>query len=421
MGRHLHRGRGPGGAVLGAEQPGGFATDRGDPRSARGGLGQSFRPPVSVAVMTRDRPRLLAGTLRAIRRLRYRPFELIVIGDRLHWSDLAAQAGIDWLGEGDVVYRHCPELSVSRARNLALAAAEGEILAFCDDDAIPAPNWLCELIPAFEDTRVAAAGGLVRAACGDKIESLGFRVDSLGNVDPMPWDGRAERCIHPPTPGAQVVFRGVNSAFRIAALRAIGGVDPRYRYFLEETDAIVRLAAAGGSVALCPGAEIRHLSAENRHRDRRGKPRDPYEIAASTALFLRKLSLKETLQISILKKFFCDWQRRIDHLLRLAVFSASDRDWVEARLRAGVVAGLVRAARPAKPLASRPTDKACHGAGWIADQPSPAPPALNPAGQSFADRDATRDPGFPGQIDLDPALAGSREKTTCNWAFPPAQ
>ncbi|MCB2123539.1 MAG: glycosyltransferase, partial [Rhodobacteraceae bacterium] len=63
------------------------------------------------------------------------------------------------------------------ARNLGLAAAAGEIVAFIDDDAVPEPRWLARLTAPFADPGIAAAGGFVvgrngisfqwRASCAD--------------------------------------------------------------------------------------------------------------------------------------------------------------------------------------------------------------------------------------------------------------
>jgi GT2 family glycosyltransferase len=50
---------------------------------------------------------------------------------------------------------------VSAARNLGLQSTGSELVAFLDDDARPAPNWLEQLIAPFEDTNVMIVGGQV--------------------------------------------------------------------------------------------------------------------------------------------------------------------------------------------------------------------------------------------------------------------
>jgi glycosyltransferase involved in cell wall biosynthesis len=44
-----------------------------------------------------------------------------------------------------------PERNLSRSRNLGIEAAAGDVVAFLDDDAVPEPRWLEDLVAAFED------------------------------------------------------------------------------------------------------------------------------------------------------------------------------------------------------------------------------------------------------------------------------
>lgn len=53
-------------------------------------------------------------------------------------------------------------VSPAKKRDMALNYAQGEILAFIDDDAYPAPDWLKNAIENFKDENVAAVGGPAR-------------------------------------------------------------------------------------------------------------------------------------------------------------------------------------------------------------------------------------------------------------------
>ena len=48
---------------------------------------------------------------------------------------------------------------LSGARNTAIALTQGDILAFLDDDASAAPDWLASLLSVYDDPQVAGAGG----------------------------------------------------------------------------------------------------------------------------------------------------------------------------------------------------------------------------------------------------------------------
>jgi glycosyltransferase involved in cell wall biosynthesis len=55
-----------------------------------------------------------------------------------------------------------PERSISRARNRAIRNAEGELIAFIDDDEFPAPEWLLSMYQCFLEYKVAGVFGPVR-------------------------------------------------------------------------------------------------------------------------------------------------------------------------------------------------------------------------------------------------------------------
>jgi glycosyltransferase involved in cell wall biosynthesis len=54
-----------------------------------------------------------------------------------------------------------PRQGVGHARNRALLASESDYLAFIDDDAVAAPDWIERVIRCFEETRADMVGGKV--------------------------------------------------------------------------------------------------------------------------------------------------------------------------------------------------------------------------------------------------------------------
>lgn len=61
------------------------------------------------------------------------------------------------------------ELTPPRKRDIAIDRARGEILAFLDDDAYPAKDWLSYAVRNFSDLNVAAVGGPAVTASGDSL------------------------------------------------------------------------------------------------------------------------------------------------------------------------------------------------------------------------------------------------------------
>lgn len=62
--------------------------------------------------------------------------------------------------DASIVENHEPQGS-SGAWNSGIAAARGEILAFLDDDAIAAPDWLEQLSKPYADAKVVGVGGFI--------------------------------------------------------------------------------------------------------------------------------------------------------------------------------------------------------------------------------------------------------------------
>ncbi len=72
---------------------------------------------------------------------------------------------------------------LSQSRNLGIDAAAGEIVAFIDDDAIPEPGWLAELVAAYADPAVAGAGGVVLDHTGVHAQYRFSACDRVGRTD----------------------------------------------------------------------------------------------------------------------------------------------------------------------------------------------------------------------------------------------
>lgn len=113
------------------------ASDRIDDLAAGlAGIAVQTRPPVEVIVVVDRNPGLLAEVTR-------------------RWPSIRVLANTDHGG-------------LAGARNTALAAAVGDVVAFLDDDAEPAPDWLERLAAPYADPAVQLVGGWVEPRFDDR-------------------------------------------------------------------------------------------------------------------------------------------------------------------------------------------------------------------------------------------------------------
>lgn len=234
----------------------------------------------SVIIVSRDRPQELRRNLPAFRFQTHRAFELILVAD---------PAGIEVARELNLSDRmklvQCDEANISLARNLGLSVAAAPLVAFIDDDATPEPPWLARLLAPFDDPEVVASTGFVRGRNGISMQWQGVATDQTG-ADIALDVHETETTFH--SIARCIKTHGTNCAFRRDALAQIGGFDPAFRFFLDETDVTHRLAPLGGKTAIVPLAQVHHAYAASASRKANRAPTDLTEIGRSTALFLRR-------------------------------------------------------------------------------------------------------------------------------------
>lgn len=104
-------------------------------------------PLVSVVLPTRDRCAWLSRAMASVHAQTYPRWELLIVDDGSVDDTPALLAGIG--GEQLRTFR-APGAGVCAARNLALAHARGEIVAYLDDDNVMHPGWLKSVVWGFE-------------------------------------------------------------------------------------------------------------------------------------------------------------------------------------------------------------------------------------------------------------------------------
>lgn len=123
----------------------------------------------SIVLATRGRPDSLPLALDALLRSDHPDFEIVVVDNSPY--DLRTATLIHERYSDDPRIRLVaePRPGLSYARNRGLYAAEGDIIAFTDDDVVVQPSWLSRISAEFADPAVTCVTGLVEPV---ELESL---------------------------------------------------------------------------------------------------------------------------------------------------------------------------------------------------------------------------------------------------------
>ena len=300
--------------------------------------------PVSIVVVSRGRPALLMRCLNGIAQLDFPSFEVIVVACPAGMAALAARADADHIKA--VTF---DEANISVARNLGIAQAAGEVVAFIDDDAVPEPLWLTHLTAPFEsEPDLAASGGYVLGRNGISFQWTARSVDETGTATPLDVPDKRALVLHP-TQDRAIKTEGTNMALRREVLAEMGGFDPVFRFFLDETDLNMRLAHAGLATALVPLAQVHHGFAASAQRRHDRTPSDLFEIGASQAAFLRKHCAKPA-RAPAWARFRAGQRDRLLRHMQRGPLGADDVLRLMRRLDAGHRDGMARAFGASPPL-----------------------------------------------------------------------
>ena len=182
------------------------------------------------------------------------PLEVLVVVD--HNADLLRRACDSLPGARIVESRGQPGLS--SARNTGVDASRGQVVAFLDDDATAAPDWLAVLSRAYLDPQVLGAGGAIQPKWISGRPAW-FPEEFLWVVG----------CTYRGLPTAAADVRnviGANMSFRREIVADLG-----FRHGLgrvgttplggEETELCIRARAAnpGGRILYMPSAVVKHI------------------------------------------------------------------------------------------------------------------------------------------------------------------
>lgn len=202
---------------------------------------QQAWPRVSVVVCAYNAADTLEDCLTSLEGLTYPDYEVILVND-------GSRDRTSSIGHSHPRVRviDIPNGGLSAARNVGLAQATGEIVAYTDADTRVDRDWLTFLVQPFLNSDVVGSGGPNVVPADDPPIAQCIARAPGGPTHVLLDDRIAE---HVP---------GCNMAFRRDALLAIGGFNPIYLRAGDDVDVCWRLQARGWKIGFASAALVWH-------------------------------------------------------------------------------------------------------------------------------------------------------------------
>jgi glycosyltransferase involved in cell wall biosynthesis len=198
-------------------------------------------PRVTVVVATYNGGRTLKACLESLERLKYPNYEVLVVDD-------GSTDPIREIAAGFPVRYHRiePNGGLSNARNTGMRLAEGDIIAYIDDDAFADADWLFFMVQALLEQGASAVGGPNLSPPDEKFTAQCVHHSPGNPTHVLLGDELAE---HVP---------GCNMAYVKTDLAGIGGFDVTHRAAGDDVDVCWKLLVREKKIAFSPSGFVWH-------------------------------------------------------------------------------------------------------------------------------------------------------------------
>ncbi|RJS78985.1 glycosyltransferase family 2 protein [Methanophagales archaeon] len=219
------------------------------------------KPIISAIIPTYNRCKYLKGTILSLQHqsLPKDQYEIIVADSNSSDDTSKVVEETNICGEKEVIYIKDCEPGLHSGRHAGAKIAQGEILAYTDDDAICDPNWLSELIKPYSNPEVGCVGGKIlpkwEVKPPDWIEQYW---DYLSLLD---WGDEVKELKTPE-------IYGCNFSIRKSVLFEVGGFNPDSFGDIwlgdGETGLLRKVLSANYKIVYTPEAVVWHVIPESR-------------------------------------------------------------------------------------------------------------------------------------------------------------
>lgn len=211
------------------------------------GTSSSF-PKVSVIIVNYNGSHHLVNCLDSLKATDYPSFDLILVDNSS--TDNSLQIVEDGFPDCKVI-RFKENMGFSIANNIAAKGADGEYLAFLNNDTKVTPSWLTELVKVIEaEPTIAIAQSSLLKFAGD-IDSNGDFITRFGRTYNSKKNGFKD-------PREILSARGAAMIIRKSTFEELGGFDEDYFVSFEDVEIGWRAWIVGYKVVLVPSSVVYH-------------------------------------------------------------------------------------------------------------------------------------------------------------------
>ena len=214
-------------------------------------------PKVTILIINYNEPELTFDCLNALKKQIFKDFDIVLVDNGS--SHELVNALKKFISQMHLKITFLPlsvNLGFSGGNNKALEKSTGKYIALLNNDALPEPNWLAELVSAMDaDPEIGACASKILVYNSDIIDSAGD-----GFLRSLKGYKRGEGEDKNKFSKKEYVFGACAAAvlYRKKMIEEIGFLDEDFFLIHEDTDFNFRIQLAGWKVLYIPDAIVYH-------------------------------------------------------------------------------------------------------------------------------------------------------------------